>query len=137
MDGGIPVGELNAVSRQGIPLLWDSDPTAVLERSFAGSVSSYPNPFNPRTSPAKVGYYLEADSDLDIKIFTLLGELVWSKEVRATASLGRAGLHTGQTALQWSGVNDDGSEIRSGVYICVIKNKSTGEEERFKIAVVK
>ena len=137
MDGGVPMAELNAVSRQGTPLLWNSDPTAVLEQSFAGSVSSYPNPFNPRNSVAKIGYYLVADSDLEVKIFTLMGELVWSKEIQATASLGSAGLHTGQTALEWNAVNDAGSEIRSGVYICIIRNKSTGEEERFKIAVVK
>jgi hypothetical protein len=137
MDGGVPTAELNAVSRQGTPLLWNSDPTAVLERSFAGSVTSYPNPFNPRNGAAKIGYYLAADSDLELKIFTLLGELVWSKEIQATASLGSAGLHTGHTALQWNAVNDSGSEIRSGVYICIIRNKSTGEEERFKIAVVK
>ncbi len=137
LDGGVPTAELTAVSRQGVPLLWNSDPTAVLARSFAGSVSSYPNPFNPKNNAAKIGYYLAADSDLEVKIFTLLGELVWSKEIQATASLGRAGLHTGQTALQWSGKNDSGSDIRSGVYICVIKNRSTGEEERFKIAVVK
>lgn len=137
MDGGVPMAELNAVSRQGTPLLWNSDPTAVLERSFAGSVSSYPNPFNPRNGAAKIGYYLAADSDLEVKIFTLLGELVWSKEIKAAASLGSAGLHTGHTALQWNAVNDSGSEIRSGVYICIIRNKSTGEEERFKIAVVK
>jgi hypothetical protein len=137
LDAGIPVAELNAVSRQGTPLSWNSDPTAVLEQSFAGSVSSYPNPFNPRNGGAKIGYYLVADSDLEIRIFTLLGELVWSKEILASASLGSAGLHTGQTALQWSGINDDGSGIRSGVYICIIKNISTGEEERFKIAVVK
>jgi hypothetical protein len=137
IDEGIPMDELNALSRQGAPLLWNSDPTAVLERSFAGSVTSYPNPFNPRNGAARIGYYLAADSDLEIKIFTLLGELVWSEDIPATTSLGRAGFHTGLTALQWEAVNDAGSEIRSGVYICVIKNKTTGEEERFKIAVVK
>jgi len=51
--------------------------------------------------------------------------------------LGAAGLHTGQTALVWDGKNDVGNEIRSGAYICVIRNLTSGEEEKFKIAVVK
>jgi hypothetical protein len=136
-DNGIVVGELDAVSPSGATASWRGDPVAVLERSFSGSVSSYPNPFNPANGAAKIGYYLQAASDMEVRIFTLLGEEVWSTEIPASASLGQAGLHTGNTALEWRGRNNSGYQVRSGVYICIIKNKSTGEEEKFKIAVVK
>ena len=100
-------------------------------------MTSYPNPFNPRDGAAKIGYYLETASDMEVRIFTLLGELVWSNEISASTSLGQQGLHTEGTALEWEGENNEGYEVRSGVYICIIKNRSTGEEEKFKIAVVK
>ena len=136
-ENDIVVGELNATSPAGTAVAWESDPVAVLERSFAGSVTSYPNPFNPRDGAAKIGYYLETASDMEVRIFTLLGELVWSNEISASTSLGQQGLHTEGTALEWEGENNEGYEVRSGVYICIIKNRSTGEEEKFKIAVVK
>jgi hypothetical protein len=128
---------LYAVTSRGEPIAWQSEPTAVLEQSFAASLSCYPNPFNPRSGGAKIGYYLPSASNLDIKVFTLLGELVWTKTISSSDAYGTAGLHTGQTALSWDGKNDIGKEIRSGVYICIINNLTTGEEEKFKIAIVK
>ncbi len=136
-DNGIPTAGLIGVSSTGDPLLWEGNPTVILDADFSSSVSSYPNPFNPDNEAAKIGYYLAAASDLEIRIFTLLGELVWTKSIGKSDALGGAGLHTGDSALLWYGKNDSGYEINSGVYICIIKNITTGEEERFKIAVVK
>jgi len=137
IENGIAAQELLPVSPRGEPVSWQSDPTAIVEQSFAASISSYPNPFSPREGGTRIGYYLPTLSGLEVKIFTLLGELVWTKNIPATDPLASAGLHTGSSALVWEGKNDIGNEIRSGVYICMIKNLSTGEEEKFKIAVVK
>jgi hypothetical protein len=104
---------------------------------FWKRISVYPNPFNPREGPARIDYNLETDSDLEVRIFTLIGEPVWSQLISASDPLGRAGLHTYDTAITWDGKNGTGREVRSGVYICMFKNNSTGEEEQFKIAVVK
>lgn len=136
IDEGIVIGEIFARSIADTPL-WNSPPVAILEQSFAGSVSSYPNPFNPRNRPARIGYYLDSDSDLSIKIYTLLGELVWSKDIGAADPLGRAGLHTGDTAVIWNGKNSSGYDVHTGVYICLIENVSAGQEEKLKIAVIK
>lgn len=136
LDEGALSGEIVARSSDGSPL-WSSSPVAILEPSFAQSVSSYPNPFNPRQTRARIGYYLGSDSDMRIRIFTLMGELVWSKEISSSEPLGRTGFHTGDTAVIWYGENNSGYEVHTGVYICLIENLSTGEEERFKIAVVK
>ncbi len=137
IENGFPVLNLEAVSPRGEPLAWQSDPTAIVEQNFSTSVSSYPNPFNPRAGGTRIGYYLPSSSDLEIRIFTLLGELVWTKSVSAADQYGSAGLHTGQSALIWDGRNDIGKDIRSGVYICIIRNLTSGEEEKFKIAIVK
>jgi hypothetical protein len=137
LENGIPVEQLNVVSQRGEPVSWQSDPTMVLEPSFTASISSYPNPFSPQGGGTRIGYYLTSNSNLEIKIFTLLGELVWSKNISSREPYGSAGLHTGTTALTWNGDNDTGREIRSGVYICMVKNLTTGEEAKFKIAVVK
>jgi hypothetical protein len=128
---------LYAVTSQGEPVNWESQPTAILEQNFAASISCYPNPFNPRIAVARIGYFLPQSAELEIRIFTLFGELVWTKIVASSDPYGAAGLHSGTTALVWDGKNDIGNEIRSGVYICMIKNLTTGEEEKFKIAVVK
>jgi hypothetical protein len=137
IENGVATDRLGLITSSGEPASWQSDPTAILEQSFAGSISSYPNPFSPREGGAKIGYYLAANSNLEIRIFTLFGELVWKKAIAGSEPLGAAGLHTGQTALVWDGKNDVGNEIRSGAYICVIRNLTSGEEEKFKIAVVK
>ena len=137
IENGIAAQDLLPVSARGEPISWQTDPTAVVERNFAASISSYPNPFNPREGGTKIGYYLPTAASLEIRIFTLLGDLVWTKTVAAADPLGAAGLHTGEMALVWEGRNDIGNEIRSGIYICMIRNLSTGEEEKFKIAVVK
>ncbi len=137
MEEGVPTVPLVAVSSRGEQEIITSNYTVLLEQDFSLSVSSYPNPFNPRTEQARIGYYLDEDSDLEVKIFTLLGELVWSKSITASDPLGRAGLHTDNTAVLWDGKNDASKEVRSGVYICLIKNNTSGEEEKFKIAVVK
>jgi hypothetical protein len=137
IENGIAAADVLPVSPGGESVDWQSDPTAVLEQSFAASISSYPNPFNPKNGAARIGYYLPSPANLEIRIFTLLGEPVWTKSIASTDPFGSAGLHTGATALSWEGKNDIGNEIRSGVYICLIRNLSTGEEEKFKIAVVK
>ena len=135
-DEGIVVGQITTRSSDDTAL-WNSPRIAILEQSFPGSVSSYPNPFNSAQTVARIGYYLDSDSDMNIRIFTLFGDPVWSKDISAGDPLGRAGLHTGDTAVTWDGKNDSGYDVHSGVYICVIKNISGGQEERLKIAVVK
>ncbi len=135
-DEGSVAGQIAAGSPADAPL-WNSPPVAILEQSFAGSVSSYPNPFNPAQTAARIGYYLTSDSDLRLRIFTLFGDLVWTKEISAADPLGRAGLHTGDTAVMWDGKNDSGYDVHSGVYICIVENVSGGQEEKLKIAIVK
>ncbi len=134
---GGPATPISVVNSRGDPFTWSSSPSAIFEQNFSASVSSYPNPFNPRDGGVKIGYYLSQNSSLEIKIFTLFGELVWTKTITPSDPQGQMGMRTEDTAVRWDGKNDSGHEIRSGVYICIIKNLTSGEEKKLKIAVVK
>jgi len=75
-------------------------------------VSIYPNPFNPSTS---IQYSLPNASDVTIKIYDLLGKEIWSQE----QTLQIPGLHT----ILWNGVNNNGSLVSSGIYLCRISTQ--------------
>jgi flagellar hook assembly protein FlgD len=70
---------------------------------------------------------MSAPGSVDIKIYTLSGELVF--ETQETKS--SAGGHE----FEWTGHNNKGQVIRNGVYVCVIR--AGGETAKFRIAVAK
>jgi hypothetical protein len=86
---------------------------------------SCPNPFSDLTT---VYYHLEEPSDVTFRIFTLIGDPVWTLELPAVS----AGPHT----LLWDGTNDSGKKILNGVYWLFMQTDN-GVEGKFKIAVVK
>jgi len=103
--------------------------------SLEESYYIFPNPVNPKKSPARVNYQLENDSEVTIKIFTIAG-----KSVRTIAekALRTAGRHTEDI---WDAKNESGNEALSGVYLCVleVKDKATGETRKLvkKFAVLR
>jgi len=94
----------------------------------------YPNPFNPlRGQVVHIDYTLEADAPVKIEIYTLMGDLVWTKELAAGD---RNGGHKGVNSVAWNGKNNNGVTVANGGYICVIKANDQ-EKNRFKIGVYK
>ena len=76
---------------------------------------NYPNPFNPETW---IPYQLKEESQVEIRIFTLTGQLV------RTLDLGRkpADFYTSKDkAAYWDGRNEAGERVASGVYFYSIK----------------
>ncbi len=67
--------------------------------------SNYPNPFNPTTT---IQFELARTADVSMSVRNILGEHV------ATLVLGR--LTAGAHEVTWSGVNDAGAPVASGVY---------------------
>jgi hypothetical protein len=66
---------------------------------------NYPNPFNPQT---EISYSLPFDSDVNLRVFNILGE-----EVRELVNTHEsAGSHT----IIWDGRNNDGGQVASGTY---------------------
>jgi len=67
---------------------------------------SFPNPF---TFNSRIVYWLSRNADMEIKIFTVSGELVLqSAGIKATA---------GNNSFAWDGLNNSGRQVSSGVFI--------------------
>ncbi len=99
---------------------------------FESSFYNYPNPFNPDKESTLIVYYLPNSSDIDLTIYTLIGEEVFSTNFPA----GSPGAQGGTiNRVYWNGRNGESLIVREGVYLAVIK--FSGGEARTKIAVVK
>ncbi len=112
-----------------------SPPSIIIDSDFRKSFSNYPNPFGEALKPTtSFVYYLENESDVQIRIYTLVGELVWSRSYTKNEAQGRQGTHNGD--IIWDATNDKGYEVLNGVYIAQI---SLGGKKQAitKIAVVK
>ena len=84
------------------------------------SLSSYPNPFNPRTT---ISYQLPVASDVTLEIYDALG--------RKVATLIRherqaAGTHV----IHWNATNDNNEKIASGSYLVALKIDDSRNQNR-------
>ena len=87
-----------------------------------GIKSCYPNPFNPSVS---IDYSLEKDSNVRVSIYNILGQKI--KEIENSYKV--AGSYTSI----WNGLNNQGSQMPSGVYIVEVNNK---EEKSIKFVTL-
>jgi hypothetical protein len=88
-----------------------------------------PNPFHAGRETTTIRYQVETSADVEIRIATLRGELVWETRRREETS-GPA-----LRALEWDGRNGAGQMVRNGVYVCHVQAGT--RTTRFKIAVVR
>ena len=95
---------------------------------LAASLVTYPNPFSPPGEKIQMAYRLSAASEVDLKIYTLTGELVMEKTYAGGS---------GANQIEWDGTNGRGEPVKNGVYIAVIRSRATGETVKQKLAVVK
>ncbi len=91
------------------------------------------NPFNPLDGPVKFRYCLENDAEVDFRIFTIIGEEVYSRSFYA----GGTGGTSGQNEIQWDGRNHGNDIVLNGVYIAKLLNKTSNETASLKLAVLK
>ncbi len=107
--------------------------------NYEDSFYNYPNPFSTvRNGRTTFNYSLPQDSEVDFRIFTLLGELVYTKSFKSTDPQGKAGARTNgvsQGFIEWDGRNGNGDLVFNGVYMAVLKT-SAGTVTT-KVAVVK
>ncbi len=102
-----------------VPSGMDETPAAVF------SARSFPNPFNPST---KIEYSLPRDGRLSIKVYNVRGELV-------RTLLDAPMKATPKAAVTWTGDDDRGRQVASGVYFCQVK--SADGEILNKVTLVK
>lgn len=70
----------------------------------------YPNPFNPSTT---IDYSIPRTSRLNLSVYNILGQKV--------TTLVDAVKSAGSYSATWSGTDDAGRSVASGVYLCTIK----------------
>jgi len=76
---------------------------------------NYPNPFNPETW---IPYELEQAESVTIRIFSSDGKLLRTLD----PGLKPAGSYTSKKdAVYWDGKDNDGQDVASGLYFCVLK----------------
>lgn len=127
----------------------NSDAAAISGTEYTGSalkVFNFPNPFDLQTkvvtltkvsgggtatiTGTEIRYALPPASggDVTFEIFNLAGE-----RVRTLREANKPGGY--YYYVEWDGRNDNGSEVASGVYVCVVK--APGATATFKLAVIK
>jgi len=115
----------------------ESDFAILMADNLKDSFRNYPNPFgNSSRETTTFIYYLKEDTDVQIKIYTLLGELVWSRSYKKTEPQGRVGSHDGSNSIVWNARNDKGYKVLNGVYVAYITT-GFGESTYTKVAVLK
>jgi len=113
-----------------------SDCPVVTKDNLKGSFANYPNPFGgPGRKRTHFIYYLPRDADIKLKIYTLIGELVWSASFSRYQRQGKKGLHQ-QDDITWDGRNSRGNKVLNGVYIARLQT-DYGDWAMTKIAVIK
>lgn len=96
----------------------NTDPKEWIPGTFA-LASIFPNPANPSTT---ITYELPQVSDVSVTIYDLAGRQVWSRDHHVQS--------TGRHSLQWEGVNQDGAEVTSGVYIVQLSTPEWSESRK-------
>ena len=111
---------------------------SVIPRDPEEAFITYPNPFGKNQEYANIKFIMESGGDVEIRIFTLVGELVWTRIVQGETP----GSHDGanESKYRWDGKNDKGYTVLNGVYLCVLrlKEQSGGTKTYIKkIAYIK
>ena len=101
-----------------------------------GQVSNYPNPFRAGSENTNISYLLDANSDVKIRIYTLFGDLVFSRDIPSGKPCAAGGAVNNYV---WDGKNNKGAVIGNGGYICVVEATISGARKKMirKIAVAK
>lgn len=131
--------EVQMVNEQRFPVInlnLRSHLNEIIQDDLKGSFCNYPNPFgNPNRTKTHFIYYLPFDTEVELKIYTLLGELVWKRSFSRDQPQGKKGLHK-KGDITWDGKNLKGYTVLNGVYIARIET-GNGDWALTKVAVIK
>jgi hypothetical protein len=93
----------------------------------------YPNPFRAGRESILLSYRLGADATVQVRIVTLLGEMVRELSFPAGATGGAIGLNE----VPWDGRNGSGATVKPGVYVAHIESGAGGVNETVKVGVTR
>lgn len=110
VDNKAPVGKdttLSAVISSSDGQLWIRDITVSVGAPKDYKLyNNFPNPFNPST---KIAFELPKASHVTLTIYDILG--------REVAEIANGTYPAGYDALTWNGINRNGEQVSSGVYL--------------------
>jgi hypothetical protein len=130
------VNESDVIEAKYNTLTADITVNTSLVDPIAGEVSNYPNPFKAGVEKTTIAYLLVEPTDVTVKIYTLMGDLVTSKSFRQGSP---GAVANSMNVFLWDGRNDKGDTVGNGGYICAVDaviNKAKKKMIR-KIAVLK
>ncbi|MCB9509748.1 MAG: hypothetical protein H6695_06170 [Deferribacteres bacterium] len=111
------------LGRTGIDFAMLSASSAVSAADY-NEFFNYPNPFRP-SEGTWFNYYLPQASQVDFRILTLAGELVWQQTFEASSPQAIQGARRGTNSrIFWDGRNGNGELVLNGVYIAVLKTSA-------------
>ena len=87
-------------------------------------LSNYPNPFNPNTT---IAFTLAKAGKVSLSIYNMKGQLV--------KTLQQGNLESGDHRLNWNGLDDNGMEVSSGLYL--YRLESEGYTQTNKMLLMK
>lgn len=96
---------IDVEDKHGRRLLFETDPITIPTIPLT-LYQNYPNPFNPATS---IRYYLPEKSWVSLVIYDVSGKLITTLVNRAQEK--------GAHAVHWSGTDQHGNSVASGVYV--------------------
>ena len=111
-----------------------SEPFKIFNPAVEDILWNSPNPFGePGKEETQIHFYLEEETGVVLRLYTLLGQLVWSKDI----SIDELRPYVGATyTTPWNGYNDRQMVVLNGVYILIMETDS-GKIYKTKVAVVK
>jgi hypothetical protein len=128
---GQVLGVVDAATQQALDGRLTSDPLIILSNQFEEYVHNYPNPFRAGSEVTKITYFLSSPGSVEMKVYSISGELVYEETVPDGDARTTAGTHE----LEWDGRNGQGEIVRNGIYVCVLN--AGGNSATFRIAVAK
>ncbi len=100
-------------------LIISNDDADVPELLPTGINSIYPSPFNPETT---VSFSLEKESNSEVSVYNIKGERV--------TVLSKGVINAGNHSVKWTGNNDAGKSVSSGVYFFVLKTNNSQDVKK-------
>ncbi len=108
----IPVQEIKKITFSDISSAIGNEQVNTVIKNFK-LLQNYPNPFNPTTT---IEYEIPTEGDVEIKIFSIDGQLVRLFESTHNSQ--------GSYTIVWDGKNNAGQSVASGLYIYRVKYKN-------------
>lgn len=107
-----------------------------------GAIINYPNPFNPnKNATTSISYYLEEESDVELRIFDAFGRVVYSEGFNKNAGdpISVNATKRGGAEWKWDGKNAEGRVVANGIYFVRITARMPNKTQVYKrrVGVIK